>query len=552
MKVFNLCRPFLFNERKKMLTYISLTLFSSIIGVVFPLFSGSFIDVLVNGNNITYLFKYCFVLILLSGFNVVLGYATNILYTKLQSSAGYNFNTFILNHVKKLPSRFFSNQNTVYLNQRINNDANNIIIFCINIISNLIINFIIIVFTSVILFKSNYKIAILLIILIAIYSITYKYLRKPLFKRSMEHREAQNNFFASLNEQLFNVGFIKSHSSNGLFENRLSNSFKTLLAKVLSYQRMSYIFTGFDNITSTLAQVLIYILGGIEVFKGNLTVGFFTVLINYFNMLMGSTRYFFNLGKTYQDSLVSHERIMELLNKEEQPNGDRIIDNIDIIEVKEISFEYEGTFIVKNLNLEFQKGLIYCISGENGSGKSTIINLILGLHIFEYTGEILYNGYNINDIDLVHTRLNNIGFTEQEPVLFEDSILNNIIMGKQDELSSSRIEQLITYFNMDECIKRQPDGLNTIINDQSNNLSGGEKQKLSIIRQLLKNPDIMIFDEPSSALDISSTISFMDYMTKIKNNKIIIIVSHDEFVLNMCDEVVIINNPLQSSKMLSG
>ncbi|MNH86750.1 Lipid A export ATP-binding/permease protein MsbA [compost metagenome] len=552
MKLFNLCRPFLFGERKRMFIYIGLTLFSSIIGVIFPMFTGSFIDVLVIGNDITYLFKYCFVLILLSGLNVVLGYATNILYAKIQSSAGYNFNTYILNHVKKLPLRFFKNQNTVYLNQRINNDANNIIIFCINIISNLIINLIIIGFTFVILFKSNYKIALLLMVLIVIYATTYKYLRKPLFRRSMEHREAQNIFFATLNDQLINVGFIKSHSANNLFEKRLSASFQTLLNKVLSYQRMSYIFTGFDSITSTLAQVLIYILGGIEVFKGNLTIGFFTVLINYFNMLMGSTRYFFNLGKNYQDSLVSYERIMELLNKEVPLNGDKIIDNIDVIEIKDLSFKYEGNYIVEKLSLEFRKGIIYCISGENGSGKSTIINLILGLHISEYTGEILYNGYNINDINLDYTRLYHIGFTEQEPVLFEDSIINNIIMGKQEELFSSKIEMLITYFNMDEYMTRQPDGLYTIINDQSNNLSGGEKQKLSIIRQLLKNPDIMIFDEPSSALDISSTISFMNYINKIKSNKIIIIVSHDEIVLEMCDEVVEIHHSSQSAKKLSG
>jgi ATP-binding cassette subfamily C protein len=314
---------------------------------------------------------------------------------------------------------------------------------------------------------------------------------------------------------------------------------------------MSYIFTGFDNITSTLAQVLIYILGGIEVFKGNLTIGLFTVLINYFNMLMGSTRYFFNLGKTYQDSLVSHERIMELLNKEEQPNGEMTVDSINNIEIKNLSFKYEGNYIVENLSFEFQKGIIYCITGKNGSGKSTIINLILGLHINEYTGDIFYNGCNINDIDLVYSRLNNIGFTEQEPVLFEDSIINNVIMGEQEELFSSKLEVLITYFHMSECIERQPNGLYTIINDQSNNLSGGEKQKLSIIRQLLKNPDVMIFDEPSSALDIGSTILFMDYLNKIKSNKIIIIVSHDEIVLDGSDEVVKINNPSHSFKKLS-
>lgn len=534
-----------------MLAYISFTLFSSIIGVVFPLFTGSFIDVLVSGNDVTYLFKYCIMLILLSSLNVVLGYTINILYAKLQSTAGYNFNTFILNHVKKLPVTFFKNQNTVYLNQRINNDANNIIIFCINIISNLIINFIIIVFTSYILVKSNYKIALLLMVLISIYALTYKYLRKPLFRRSMEHREAQNHFFASLNEQLFNVGFIKSHSSNQIFENRLNNSFKTLLTKVLSYQKMSYIFTGFDNITSTMAQVLIYILGGIEVFKGNLTIGLFTVLINYFNMLMGAARYFFNLGKTYQDSLVSHERIVELLNKEEQPDGSEMVDNINNIELKNINFKYDGNYVVENLSLEFQKGFIYCITGENGSGKSTIINLILGLHINEYSGDIFYNGQNIKEINLVHSRMNNIGFTEQEPVLFEDSILNNIIMGKQADLLRTPIEILITYFNMLECIERQPDGLHTIINDQSNNLSGGEKQKLSIIRQLLKNPDVLIFDEPSSALDLRSTILFMDYLDKLKSNKIIIIVSHDDIVLNAADKLIKVSNSTKASKKLT-
>lgn len=185
----------------------------------------------------------------------------------------------------------------------------------------------------------------------------------------------------------------------------------------------------------------------------------------------------------------------------------------------------------------FVAGKIYSIRGENGAGKSTLINLLLGLYINCYRGEIIYNGIDINKIDLVDLRNKLVGVTEQIPLLLNDTLYNNLLMGSKNfELMNF----LIDYFQLNDFISRLENGINNVINESTTNISGGEKQKIAIIRQLISNPDVMIFDEPTASLDFDSKNKFLKYITKIKANKIIIIITHDDIINDFSDETITI------------
>ncbi|WP_446899819.1 ATP-binding cassette domain-containing protein [Clostridium sp. LBM24168] len=173
-------------------------------------------------------------------------------------------------------------------------------------------------------------------------------------------------------------------------------------------------------------------------------------------------------------------------------------------------------------NCNFGLGKIYCIVGENGCGKSTLINIITGL-LYNYSGDVYYNGKNIKDIDMYSLRKENIAVTEQEP---RCKILN------------------IYYF-----IDNQSKKFDEMVNEKSNNISGGEKQKISLIRTFIKNSNVIILDEPTSALDKNTVGSLKEVLVNIKRHKIIIFVTHEDNILSIAYEIIKIKSPTMSENI---
>jgi len=200
---------------------------------------------------------------------------------------------------------------------------------------------------------------------------------------------------------------------------------------------------------------------------------------------------------------------------------------------------------IYNFNVSFTKGNIYAVVGVNGAGKSTLINLIIGMYIDEYDGIISYDNTDIRSIDMISARKNLIGVAEQEPLLISDTIRYNLDFGNDinladcERIKNKFAEDAISFLkilNMQDFFSER--GLDYVVNENNTNLSGGEKQKISIAKILFKNPTVMIFDEPSSAMDEGAIVQFMNYLHETKQNKIIIIITHDEAVKECCDVVV--------------
>lgn len=549
MKVFKFCKNFIFKYKGLFSFYILLNIIIGIIGIIIPLLTGKIVDNLTYTKNKELLINYCIIFAVISIVNMLAGFLSSFIYIKLQTKSGYALNKHVVDHLQNVSMSYFTNTDTVYLNQRINNDSNSIIIFCIGVIINVAVNIITLIFTSVLLIKINYKIAIIMFVLVVLYIIMYSIFKKSLYQKSYEVKEAQSSFFSRLNEQLLNVKFIKIHSIKDIFTKRLDNAFTELIKKLVSSQKLSYLYTCCDSIIGLIAQLCIFLIGGFAIINGEMTIGFYVIMANYFSMMMGSSRYFFNLGKTYQDNLVSYNRITEILSIQQQIHGNYEIENIDCIKVENLTFNYSEKNIFKNYCVEFKKGKIYCLIGHNGVGKSTLISLILGLYVNDYEGKISYNNINIKEIDLYQTNLKRIGVTEQEPILIPDTLINNITLEKDYDVRL--INDYINLLGLDKYILSLENGLNTIINEKSNNISGGEKQKISILRQFIKNPDVMILDEPTSALDVESKEKLRIYLNSVKKNKIIIVISHDSFIQEFCDVVVDLNNYLTCSNHLN-
>ena len=208
---------------------------------------------------------------------------------------------------------------------------------------------------------------------------------------------------------------------------------------------------------------------------------------------------------------------------------------------KSVWYKYPNSedWVIKNINFTIRENEFIGISGRSGSGKTTLIDLITCL-IKPTKGNILISNHNLNNLDLKNWR-SNLGIVFQDSYLINDTIAANIALGEKN-INLRKVKECLIKANAFEFVKNLDKGFDEIILDRGARFSGGQKQRLALARALYKDPKILIMDEPTSALDKNSENIFIESLKKMSGSIIIIIISHKEKILNLCDKVLIINN----------
>jgi ABC-type multidrug transport system fused ATPase/permease subunit len=235
-----------------------------------------------------------------------------------------------------------------------------------------------------------------------------------------------------------------------------------------------------------------------------------------------------------KDEIVDDLVYQNEIQKEKENNDQK---NIIDIEVKNLTYNYPNspTQVLENVNFNFKKGKINTIIGASGSGKTTLLNLLLGL--IELTkGEILINNKNFNG--KIYESLN-VGYVPQDVFLFDDTIKNNIsFMEKSDKNIDKKLEESAKISEIYDFIQSLPDKFDHIIGEKASKISGGQIQRIGLARALFNNPDLLILDEFTSSLDFSTEKKLMTTLQKIKNDKLIIIITHREQTIKFSDNVL--------------
>ena len=267
------------------------------------------------------------------------------------------------------------------------------------------------------------------------------------------------------------------------------------------------------------------------------TIGVFVAatfkIIPSINRLIASIQ----LLKYYKSSLSIIYNELVCLKTEEIPSNQNLDSYVfkDKIQLLNLSFGYNNTTLLQDVNLEINKGDSIGIVGESGSGKSTLIDLLLGFQK-PSKGLITIDDVDLNDVILSFR--SKIGYVSQELYLIDDSILNNIAFGiNKDEINIERVHEVIKLSQLETLIENSKDGVNTRVGERGVQLSGGQKQRIAIARALYSNPDILILDEATSALDSKTENSIIKTVEGLKGNVTIIIISHKLSILDMCNKV---------------
>ena len=343
-------------------------------------------------------------------------------------------------------------------------------------------------------------------------------------------------------ETISGIRIIKSFTA----EKNLSDKFKTVNQQHnkigTGMIRKRDLSTPLSEFLGIMVVVIVLYVGGKMIIHHTspLSAEAFIAFIVIFSQIIQPAKAFSNAFYFIQKGMASLKRIEEVLLEENKINDVKNAISIsnfkDKIEIKNVSFSYNETSVLKNINLEIPKGKKIAIVGVSGSGKSTFIQLLM--RFFDVTtGDILLDGNNIKNIHQQDVR-KLIALVSQQTVLFNDSVSNNISFEKDDNLQN--IQQAAILAHADDFIQKMPQQYETNIGDNGMKLSGGEQQRLSIARAIYKNAPILILDEATSHLDSNSEKLVQDALQNLLKDKTAIIIAHRLSTVQFADEIIVL------------
>ena len=539
--LYNFVKPYLNKQKGKIVLIGFLDLCLSVIVLSFPVLNGKIIDLLITGNNFSSLYNLILLFVLLSIFDIILGFYLDRLIVKVKSIISFDINSGIRKHLQTIRLYQYLTYNPLYLSDRIGIDSTTMASLSVNSIIGIIKNFFVLLGAIVILLNYDWVLGLFIITIAPIYYFLYASSKKKLFKNNIALKERQSRLVSAINEHLENIRFVKINSLENYFIVRVQKVFHKSFKQVLNYQKVSYQFTSLDKIVGIIINIGVLLYVGTSVINGRISIGKYTVIYSFFSTALSCIKYFFGLGKSFQEGLVAHHRIMSLLNLQQEYNGNIQIKRISSIKCNHLSLRLGEKKLFSEMSFSFIKGFIYLIKGSNGVGKTSLINALLGLFSDLYTGQILYNDMNIKNLDMWGVRNELISVLDQNPVIIEDSLLSNATIGLDDfnEHYYDYLCRLMGFSKSEDLLNKE---IEHIITKNASNISGGEKQKIAIIRALLKvEAEFLILDEPSSALDEVSRENLKSHLKTIKNKKIILIISHDSSMFEIADQVIDLN-----------
>jgi subfamily B ATP-binding cassette protein MsbA len=444
--------------------------------------------------------------------------------------------------ITDLPISYYSEKRKGDVIARITSDVLEIQHSFLSVLELIVRDPLTILFTILIMFSISGKLTLFVFIFIPIAGGIISWIGKSLKKQSDDVQKEQGQFLSIVEETLSGLRVIKAFNSESRFFKTFSNSTKRFFDfsnRLLNRQNLASPTGEFLGIL--VIGVLLWFGGKMVLIEKTLDASSFIAYMGLAYNILTPAKSISKASYGVKKGNAAAERVLEILETENPISEiENAIDKTSFekgIALENISFKYEDDYVLQNFSLEVPKGHSVALVGQSGSGKSTIANLVTRFYDVN-EGQIKVDGTDIKDFTKKSLR-SLMGLVTQDSILFNDTVANNIGLGKENATEEEIIEAA-KIANAHEFISELPEGYQTNIGDSGNKLSGGQKQRLSIARAVLKNPPIMILDEATSALDTESERLVQDALEKMMLNRTSIVIAHRLSTIQTVNTIVVL------------
>ena len=506
-----------------------------------PMLTRHILDETIPNSNLKELFYLLGVVLGILLLQKIISYFQSILFFKVNAKVIYDIKLDLLKKINKLPSAILKKYGIGYLMSRINADTDRLRSLFADTLVHIIKDVLTFVVGISAIFYLNWKLAVISISLLPFYAMSTFYISKKIRNISKIFYEDSANTNKQLEETLSMIELVKQFSREHFNLFRYLKKARISFYSYMKYGKISYINGLVIGLISGLSPILIIGYGGYEIINGRMTIGTLIAFNSFVGYLFGPTSRLININIEIQKALIAFDRVKELFDLDsEQIKEIKNFSNIENVSFNNVYFNYkENERLIDKLNFKINKGEKVAIVGGSGNGKTTIFRILTGLYAID-SGEILINNRVVSYPEIIFLR-KRIAVVEQEPFMFDDTIYNNIALGKAGA-TKEEIYNVAEKAYVNDFANKMPEGLQTQVGINGNSLSVGQKQRVSIARALLKDPDVLLMDEATSNIDTISEKYIEKTISEIGKDKIVIIVAHRLSTIKNCDKIFVLEN----------
>lgn len=552
MKSLQHLNKYFFKYRYRLLLGIFITIVAKIFALFTPRLIGMSINVVserLEGNISEEIFQQQLVLNILYviGAAVLAGGFTFLMRQTIINVSRYieyDLKNEVYAHYQKLSLSFYKANRTGDLMNRITEDVSKVrefagpaIMYSINTVTLFVV-------ALIYMYQRSPELTLYTVLPLPILSIFIYKISQIINKRSRIVQESLSTLSAFTQERFSGISVIKSYGIEPLTNTRFEVLSNDNRAKQINLTKIQALFFPLMILIIGLSNIIVAYVGGLLYMNGEIEeIGTIAEFLIYVNMLTWPVAVIGWVTNLVQQAEASQKRINEFLKQEPEITNtatDRFNINGDI-EFKDVSYTYPDTNIqaIKSLSFKIPKGKTLAILGKTGAGKSTILDLIGRLYDVN-KGTILIDGQPIDKINLLDLR-ENIGYVPQDAFLFSDTIRTNIKFG-DETASDEAVIEAAKNAKVHKNIIGFKDGYETVLGERGITLSGGQKQRISIARAIIKNPQILLFDDCLSAVDTETEEQILRNLNKLSSDRTTVIVSHRVSSAKNADQIIVLDD----------
>ena len=485
----------------------------------------------------------CLIIVACNLLSNVFRYLSYYISTPVRNDILSGFRIKLYDKILKLPIGFFTEQKKGDLMNRMIGDIGEIQSSIVMAMEGLIKDPLTILSYLIYMVYLSPMLSLALLVLLPVTALIIGRLSKRLKKQSGEYSIASADSLSHVEETLGGIKVIKVFTAENSMMDKFKAGNKKIFTVLNSMTRRRDLASPLTEVMGVAVLCCILFIGGYLVFhqSGDLQKADLFPFIAIFGVLINPAKNLSNTISNIQRGLGAINRVEEILNApikiENKPSAITLNGFNNSIEFKQVTFKYDDITILKNINLTIEKGKTVALVGSSGAGKSTLVDLVPRFHDVT-EGEILIDGVNIKDYTIESLR-KQMSFVTQEPILFNETIANNIALGN-NTAGIEQITEAAKIANAHNFIINKEEGYNTNIGDRGNKLSGGERQRITIARAVLQNPPILILDEATSSLDTESERLVQDALINLMQDRTSIVIAHRLSTIRNADEIIVL------------